>query len=233
MTVFDATVVKIETDSGFVGYGENTPLGPFYLPAYAEGTRAGVKMLAPSLIGVDATRLNNLNAVMDRTLKGHPYVKSAIDMACWDILGKVSGLPVCELLGGRFNESFKLYRAISQGSPEEMARNVEKYVNEGYRYANLSALRMLLNLKLNRQVHFLPRIFQLKVGGAASDDIERIHAVRAILDAKVRSSPSFCFFSGLDSKSPFCLIVKKTKELKLAGEKDLHMPLLCDANTGQ
>jgi cis-L-3-hydroxyproline dehydratase len=133
VTTFDATVVQIETDTGFIGYGENTPLGPFYLPAYAEGTRAGVAKLAPALIGVDATRLNQLNVVMDRTLKGHPYVKSAIDMACWDILGKVSGLPVCELLGGRFNDSFKLYRAISQDTPEGMAKNVEKYVNMGYR----------------------------------------------------------------------------------------------------
>lgn len=133
VSTFDATVVRIETETGYVGFGENTPLGPFYLPAYAEGTRAGIQMLAPSLIGLDATRLNNLNAVMDRVLKGHPYVKSAIDMACWDILGKVTGLPVCELLGGRFNESFKLYRAISQDTPEGMARNVEMYVNEGYR----------------------------------------------------------------------------------------------------
>lgn len=54
---------------------------------YLLGTRAGIMMLAPHLIGVDATRLNNLNVVMDRALKGHPYVKSAIDMACWDILG--------------------------------------------------------------------------------------------------------------------------------------------------
>jgi L-alanine-DL-glutamate epimerase-like enolase superfamily enzyme len=133
VTVFDATIVKIETETGYVGYGENTPLGPFYLPAYAEGTRAGIKMLATTLIGLDATRLNQLNVVMDRTLKGHPYVKSAIDMACWDILGKVAGLPVCELLGGRFNNDFKLYRAISQDTAENMALNVEKYINEGYR----------------------------------------------------------------------------------------------------
>lgn len=49
------------------------------------------------------------------------------------ILGKVAGLPVCELLGGRFGESFPLYRAISQGTAEAMAANVEKYIGEGYR----------------------------------------------------------------------------------------------------
>lgn len=159
---FDATVVKIETDTGFVGFGENTPLGPNYLPAYAEGTRAGIKMLASALIGRDASRLNQLNEIMDKSLKGHPYVKSAIDMACWDILGKIAGLPVCELLGGRFGNNFKLYRAISQNSPEEMAKNVEKYINQGY------------------------RIFQLKVGGNPQDDIFRIKAVRQILDEKTK-----------------------------------------------
>ena len=46
---------------------------------------------------------------------GHPYVKAPIDVACWDIKGKIAGLPVCELLGGRFGDSFQLYRAISQG----------------------------------------------------------------------------------------------------------------------
>ena len=131
--VFDATIVEVETDTGIVGYGENTPLGPCYLPAYAQGTRAGIAMMAPSLIGVDATRLNHLNCVMDDTLKGHPYVKSAIDMACWDILGKVAKLPVCELLGGRFGLNFQLYRAISQDTPSGMASNVDKYVDAGYR----------------------------------------------------------------------------------------------------
>ncbi len=53
--------------------------------------------------------------------KGHPYVKSAIDIACWDILGKATGQPVCVLLGGRYGEDFVLYRAISQEAPEAMA----------------------------------------------------------------------------------------------------------------
>ena len=38
---------------------------------------------------------------MDAAMRGHPYVKSAIDMACWDILGKAAGLPAVALMGGR------------------------------------------------------------------------------------------------------------------------------------
>ena len=90
VSVFDSTIVRIDTDEGIVGYGEVCPLGPFYLPAYAAGCRAGIKELAPHLIGDDPLQLDKLNRWMDAALKGHPYVKSAIDMACWDILGQVA-----------------------------------------------------------------------------------------------------------------------------------------------
>ena len=84
-------LVKVETDEGITGHGEVCPLGPVYLPAYAEGARAGIQVLAPALIGEDHTQLAKLNRHMDATLKGHPYVKSALDMACWDILGQATG----------------------------------------------------------------------------------------------------------------------------------------------
>jgi L-alanine-DL-glutamate epimerase-like enolase superfamily enzyme len=156
--VFDSTIVKVETDGGLTGVGEVCPLGPFYLPAYAEGVRAGIRELGPHLIGQDATQLLPLNRLMDAALKGHPYVKSGIDMACWDILGQASGLPVCELLGGRYGDDFVLYRAISQRSPEEMAANVGEYRAAGYKR------------------------FQLKVGGDPDVDIDRIHAVAAQME---------------------------------------------------
>src|SRR5215203_3342466 len=101
VSVFDSTVVSVETDAGITGWGEVCPLGPAYLAAYAAGVRAGLAELAPHLIGENPTALSQLNRRMDAALKGHPYVKSAVDMACWDILGKVANLPVCTLLGGR------------------------------------------------------------------------------------------------------------------------------------
>ena len=53
VNVFDSTVVEVETDSGVVGVGEVCPLGPFYLPAYGAGVRAGIKELGPHLLGED------------------------------------------------------------------------------------------------------------------------------------------------------------------------------------
>jgi L-alanine-DL-glutamate epimerase-like enolase superfamily enzyme len=102
VTAFDSTVVAVETDAGVTGYGEVCPLGPFYLPAYASGVRAGIGELGPHLIGEDPTQLGKLNRRMDAALQGHPYVKSALDMACWDIVGKATNQPVCTLLGGRY-----------------------------------------------------------------------------------------------------------------------------------
>ena len=99
VTVFDSTVVAVETDAGVTGYGEVCPLGPFYLPAYANGVRAGIAELGPHLLGEDPLELGKLNRRMDAALKGHAYVKSGIDMACWDILGKATGQPVCIAAG--------------------------------------------------------------------------------------------------------------------------------------
>ena len=121
VAVFDSTVVGVHTDTGLTGWGEVCPLGPFYLPAYASGARAGLRELGPSLLGLDPRDLDVLNRRMDRTLKGHPYVKSAVDMACWDLLGKDSGQPAARLLGGAEGEDFVLYRAISQEAPDAMA----------------------------------------------------------------------------------------------------------------
>jgi L-alanine-DL-glutamate epimerase-like enolase superfamily enzyme len=157
IAVFDSTVVQVDTDEGITGFGEVCPLGPAYLPAYAAGVRTGLAELGPHLLGQDPRHLTQINQRMDAVLKGHPYVKSALDLACWDILGKAAGLPICSLLGGRFGEDIILYRAISQESPEAMAQRVAEYRAEGYRR------------------------FQLKVGGDADEDVERIRVVASVL----------------------------------------------------
>jgi cis-L-3-hydroxyproline dehydratase len=152
--VFDSTVVGVETDSGIVGYAECCPLGSAYLPAYAKGVRTGLEEIAPKLIGLNPLDLNHLNRAMDSFLRGHAYVKAPIDVACWDILGKVTGLPVYRLLGGAEQKDITLYRAISQEDPMVMARKIDAYRQDGYTK------------------------FQLKVGGDANTDIARIRTCR-------------------------------------------------------
>ena len=83
------------------------------------------------MIGLDAGNLGAVNAAMDRALMGHGYAKSAIDIACWDALGRTVGLPVCDLLGGRARGSFPLYLAVPLGSAEEMTDYVEARRGEG------------------------------------------------------------------------------------------------------
>jgi L-alanine-DL-glutamate epimerase-like enolase superfamily enzyme len=151
------TIVQVATDEGLTGYGEVCPLGSGYMEAHPRGVPAGVEELGPVLLGQDPTRLHAMNALMDSTLSGHPYVKSPIDIACWDILGQAAGVPVSTLLGGRLVDDYPLYRAISQGAPTAMADDVARYRSEGYRR------------------------FQLKVGADPDDDIERVRSVIKVI----------------------------------------------------
>jgi len=159
LATYDSTVVRITTDAGLVGHGEVCPLGPAYLPAYAGGVRAGLAKLAPHLIGHDPTETGVIARLMDERLKGHPYVKSALDMACWDLLGLAAGLPLVTLLGGRHGRAVKLYRAISQDTPAAMAERIAQWREVGYRQ------------------------FQIKVGSDPDLDIERIRTTGAALRA--------------------------------------------------
>lgn len=157
ITAVASHVVRVRTDDGLVGYGEVCPLGPAYMDAFAGGVPAGIAEIGPAVLGMDPRQLNLLNERMDLALGGHAYVKSPVDIACWDILGKASGLPVATLLGGRYRDAVPPYRAIPQRRPDEMAADVEKYRAKGYRR------------------------FQLKVGGNPNDDIERIKRCREVL----------------------------------------------------
>lgn len=158
---FDSTIVAIATDAGLTGWGEMAPLGAFYAPAFAGGARAGIAELAPHLIGEDPRQLRAIERLMDHRFNGHPYVKSALDMACWDVAAQAANQPLAEFLGGRFGNSVTLYRSISQDHPEAMVAKARAYVKEGYRR------------------------LQVKVGLDPQEDIQRLEAVRAAIPADI------------------------------------------------
>jgi L-alanine-DL-glutamate epimerase-like enolase superfamily enzyme len=149
----ESIVVGVTTDDGVRGFGETCPLGPAYLPAHAGGAVAALKELAPALVGVDACNLGEVNRAMDAALAGHAYAKSAVDIACWDVLGRTTGTSVSTLLGGTRSQRFPLYRAVPLGDAGEMAAYVEARRAEGIRR------------------------FQLKLGGEPRADAARVARV--------------------------------------------------------
>ena len=158
IAVLPSTVVRVRTRGGLEGFGEACPLGSTYLAGFGEGARVALRELAPALIGVDAANLAAVNERMDATLRGHEYAKSAIDVACWDVLGRATGLSVATLLGGALQDAVPLYVAVPLGPPSEMQAFVERERAGGIHH------------------------FQLKIGGSPEDDRDRIAAVHAVTD---------------------------------------------------
>ncbi len=146
------TLVRLRTDDGLTGWGEVTPLGSTYLPTSPEVIRAGLGLLLPAVVGLDPTNVAAVNRTMDATALGQSFAKSAVDIACWDLLGQAAGLPVSALLGGVLQEDFPLYEAVPLGSPQSMAEFVT-----ARRQAGITQ-------------------FQLKVGNRPADDIARTRA---------------------------------------------------------
>ncbi|NET03348.1 MAG: mandelate racemase/muconate lactonizing enzyme family protein [Symploca sp. SIO2B6] len=156
----DSIIVAVQTSDGVVGWGESCPFGKSYLPAFAGGIRAGMAELAPVLIGENPLQLDYINHLMDLALPGHLYIKSAIDVACWDIFGKYANLPLYRLFGGRFSEHADLLGAFPNSTPEEMVTEMRAVREEGY------------------------HIFSSKIGGDVSLDIARIKAILIDLQPK-------------------------------------------------
>jgi L-alanine-DL-glutamate epimerase-like enolase superfamily enzyme len=151
-----AHVVAITTDTGVTGWGEIATLGGTYLPAFAGGVREGLLEVAPVLLGHDPRNIIGAHALMDGVLLEQRAVKSAIDVALWDILGRVAGLPIAMLTGGVQQASFPLYEAVPLDTPENMVAFVNDRMQEGI------------------------ASFQLKVGNEPEIDAER---TRAVVDA--------------------------------------------------
>ena len=104
-------IILVHTDEGITGIGE-AHTNPLVSKAILEAplcsiSSSGLKHL---LVGEDPRDIERLTVKMRRAVAGHPFTKSGIEIALWDILGKVAGLPVYRLLGGAIRETVALGR---------------------------------------------------------------------------------------------------------------------------
>jgi L-alanine-DL-glutamate epimerase-like enolase superfamily enzyme len=156
VAVLESTVVVLRSAGGLSGYGEVCPLGATYLPASSEGARTALREVGPAVVGQDASNVGALHASMDAALAGHGYAKSAVDIAAYDLFGRLCGVAVADLLGGRRQSRVPLYVAVPLRPAPEMAAFVVEQRQRG--------------------IHR----FQLKVGTDPDADVAR---VRAVIDA--------------------------------------------------
>ena len=156
-----STVVRVRTDDGRVGFGEACPLGSTYLESASTTLRAALPELARALLGCDPRELSEVNRRMDAAMRGQRAAKSPLDVACWDLLGQVTGLSLTTLLGGRRSRDFLLYVPVPLGEAAAMAEHVREHVAHGVRR------------------------FQLKLGGDPRVDVTRTAAVVAATDDDV------------------------------------------------
>lgn len=128
--VVDTMVLRLDTDSGLCGFGETCPI-LHYLPAYANGVAPALAEMASVILGADPVGPVAVMTRLDKMLPGHPYAKSAVDIALWDITAQAAGLPLFALLGGRQITQLPLYHSITCVAPEEMAKIAKESQKEG------------------------------------------------------------------------------------------------------
>ena len=133
-------LVKVSTNQGIVGWGE----------AHAVMTPMAVKtiikdLFEPIVLGQDARRIEALWEKMFSTQKLRGYgtgyyarAMAGIDIALWDIVGKAAGMPVYQLLGGKFRDRVPTYQGVGGGPPEDVAKNVRNLLDIGYTVQKMS-----------------------------------------------------------------------------------------------
>lgn len=144
-------VVEIETDEGLMGIGEASSIWDRKGAGCADDING---LLGPLLVGRDASRIRELTDLMDAHLDRAQPAKAGIEMALWDLLGKSVDAPVYQLLGGAVRDRVELSRSLSMGPVDDVLKQAEGLVAEGYRTlkmkvgrdpasdeANLEALR--------------------------------------------------------------------------------------------
>jgi len=131
-------VVRVDTDEGISGWGEapagitwGGPAMRYYGESIETVTTIVGKYLIEAVRGGDPRDPGVLHARMDRAVKGHPYAKAALDIACHDIAGKAAGVPVYRLLGGAFRDRLEIAHSLGIMPLERCLEEAVTAVGEG------------------------------------------------------------------------------------------------------
>ena len=154
-------VVCITAENGMVGYGEAPPTAVITGDTKGSILSAINQFIAPAILGADLLALDEVMERMHRAIKGNTSAKAAVDMALYDLWGKVLGKPLYQLLGG-YRRELETDLTISVGETSQMVADSLAAVKEGY------------------------RILKIKVGKEGMADLPRIAAIREAVGPEIR-----------------------------------------------
>lgn len=149
-----AIIVKVHTNEGITGYGESVPDEHVTGESVHSVAAALKQQLVPAILDTDPTNIQLIHKKMNQALVYNGAAKAAIDIACYDILGKQAQLPVYKLLGGRKETPLTIPRVLSIFEPEVLKKQAEEAVKEGYQE------------------------LKMKLGTTPKKDVARVKAVR-------------------------------------------------------
>ncbi len=153
-------IVVIRTDNGITGFGECSPFmtinGESIDTAFIVGS-----YLAKALIGSDPVDMERCTQLMDGVIFGNSSIKSAFDIALYDIASQYAGLPLYAFLGGREGKQLETDYTVSIGEPVKMAADAMRIKDNGF------------------------RTIKVKLGKTGSRDVERINAIREAIGISI------------------------------------------------
>ena len=157
ITSIDSVVLKLTTEDGTVGIADSGDTSSWYRGELQESIIAMIaNVIAPRcLLGEDPRHIEKIVARMDLLVRDNNQAKATVDFALHDLKGKLLGVPVYELLGGRTIEAARQGWVLSAGKPEDVAAEAALAKKTGF------------------------ALFKMKIGyGSMADDIAMVHAVR-------------------------------------------------------
>lgn len=161
VTHSESLILKIETDEGICGYGEASPFAPV-TGETVDGCAQVLQMFKDGLIGMNPLEIEKIHQMMDGVVHGNGSAKCAVDIALYDIMGKVMGQPLYRVLGG-FQKVVQNDVTIGINKPEWMAEAAAEYVHhQGY------------------------RILKIKVGIDPEEDLRALALIRQAVGPDVR-----------------------------------------------
>lgn len=125
-------LVKLHTDEGFMGLGEVSCTPVWSGEDRVTAARVIASYIAPALVGEDPARITHLTTKISRAVAGNPFTKAGIEMALWDLLGKVASLPLYQLFGGAVRDVVPTKYSVSGLAPDRAAEIARWAVEQGF-----------------------------------------------------------------------------------------------------